>query len=203
MHFRRFMLLFVLIALITYHFVLAAGAAGPSPGTARDPLVTKSYVDRYLAQTMGEIKEQLAYLRGQVRQISQRVSRLEARLGEPVVLTIGDNLARRGEEVLPLAQAPYIKEGRTMLPFRFIGELMEAEVAWDGSLKQVTFRKDGQIVRLTIGAKEAVINGTVVPLDAPPELKNGTTMVPLRFVTEGLGARVQWLPETKQVILRP
>lgn len=203
MPFRRFTLLFLLVALVTYHLVLAAGAAGPSPGTAQDPLVTKSYADRYLAQALGELKEQLAYLRGQVNDISRRVSRLEARLGEPVILTIGETVARRGEEVLPLAQAPYLKDGRTMLPFRFIGELVGAEVAWDGSLKQVTFRKDGRIVRLTIGAKEAVINGTVVPLDAPPELKNGTTMVPLRFLAEGLGANVQWVPEKKQVILRP
>lgn len=203
MNFRRVVLLLILIALVIFNFLQGAGALDPEPGTGQDPIVTKSYVDRYLAQAMGELKEQLAYIQGEVKQISRRIDRLEARLAEPVILTIGESYARRGEEVLPLVQAPYTKEGRTMLPFRFIGEVMGAEVDWDGATRQVTFHKGDRVVKLTIGSREAVINGQPVQLDAPPELVNATTMVPVRFVAEGLGADIEWVPAAKQVVIRP
>lgn len=203
MNLRRGILLLILIALVTFNFLQGAGALNPEPGTGQDPIVTKSYVDSYLARAMGELKEQLAYLQGEVQQIKSRIDRLEAQLSEPVILTIGESFARCGEEVLPLAQAPYTKEGRTMLPFRFIGEVMGAEVTWDGATRQAIFQKGNRVVKLTIGFKEAVINGQPVQLDIPPELVNSTTMVPVRFVAEGLGADIEWVPAAKQVVIRP
>lgn len=202
MNLRRGILLLILIALVTFNFLQGAGALNPEPGTGQDPIVTKSYVDSYLARAMGELKEQLAYLQGEVKQIRGRISRLEARLAEPVILTIGESYACRGEEVLPLVQAPYIRDGRTMLPFRFIGEAMGAEVDWNGAAREAIFRKGDRVVKLTIGSREAVINGQPVQLDAPPELVNATTMVPVRFVAEGLGVELEWLSATKQVIIR-
>jgi hypothetical protein len=204
MNLRRSLILFILFALLAFNiYSNTAGAAGPQPGTGGDPLVTKSYLDRYLGQAMGELKEQLAYLKIETRKIDERLKRLEARLIQPIILTLGQAEARQGDTVTNLAKAPYVKEGRTMLPFRFIGEAMGAEVVWEGAAKQAIFKRGSQMVRLTIGSKQAELNGSLVELDAAPELADSVTMVPVRFVADGLGARIEWLPEQKQVIIRP
>ncbi|NLC76350.1 MAG: copper amine oxidase N-terminal domain-containing protein [Clostridia bacterium] len=206
MNLRRSFIIFILFALLAVHYhSQTAGAAHPTPGTAGwgDPLITKSYLDRYLAEVMGELKEQVAYLKSETKKLDERIKRLEARLIQPVTLTLGQAEAKQGEQIMSLAKAPYVKENRVMLPFRFIGEVMGAGVTWDGVAKQATFQRGSQKVSLTIGARQAEVNGRTVELDVAPELVDGVTMVPLRFVADGLGARVEWLPEQKQVILRP
>lgn len=206
MNLRRSLILFILMALLAFnHYNYSAGAAGgtPSPGTGGDPLVTKSYLEGYLGQAVGELKEQLAYLRGETKKIDERIKRLEARLIQPIILTLGQREARQGDTITQLAKAPYIKEGRTMLPFRFIGEAMGAQVSWEGETRQAVFKGNSQTVRLTIGSTQAELNGTLMELDAAPELVDSVTMVPLRFVADGLGARIEWLPEQKQVIIHP
>lgn len=204
MNLRRSLILFALAALLAFNlYSHRAGAADPTPGTGADPLVTKSYVDQYLGQAMGELKEQIAYLRTETKKIDERIKRLEARFIQPIILTLGQTEARQGDTVTQLLKAPYVKEGRTMLPFRFIGEAMGAEVSWNGTAKQATFKRGSQTVRLTIGSKQAELNGQPVELDAAPELADSVTMVPVRFVADGLGAKTEWLPEQKQVIIRP
>jgi endonuclease YncB( thermonuclease family) len=48
------------------------------------------------------------------------------------------------------------------------------------------------VIKLTIGKAVAYINGKPVMLDVPGRIIEGRTMVPLRFVGEGLGAGIKW-----------
>jgi hypothetical protein len=57
-------------------------------------------------------------------------------------------------------------------------------------------------VKVTVGRPEVVINGESRPLDVPPEIYKGTVVVPLRVISEGMGAYVQWVPERKTVVVR-
>lgn len=52
-----------------------------------------------------------------------------------------------------------------------------------------------------IGSKNAKVNNELTQLDAPPYIKSGTTMVPLRLVSEGLGFGLEWVPELKTIII--
>lgn len=204
MNLRRGLIIFILLALLAFQYQgHKAWADYPAPGTAGDPLVTKSYLDRYLGEVMGELKEQVAYLRSETKKLDDRVKRLEARLVQPIILTLGQAEARQGDVIMSLPKAPYAKDGRTMLPFRFIGEAMGAQVTWDGAAKQAVFQRGNRTVRLSIGSKQAEVNGVAVELDATPELVDSVTMVPVRFVVDGLGARIDWLAEQKQIIIYP
>lgn len=86
----------------------------------------------------------------------------------------------------------YIENSRTMVPMRAIFEALSAKVDYDAQTKTVTASKDGISVELVTGAATAKVNGTVKSLDAPVANKDGRTMVPLRFVSESLGAKVDW-----------
>ncbi|WP_081739824.1 copper amine oxidase N-terminal domain-containing protein [Paenibacillus sp. JCM 10914] len=58
--------------------------------------------------------------------------------------------------------------------------------------KTVSYKKDGRSIVLTIGSKEAVVDGKKVTMDTPAKSIKGRTYVPLRFVSENLGIPVSW-----------
>lgn len=95
-------------------------------------------------------------------------------------------------ERLSFDQTPLIKDGRVLVPLRGIFEALGAEVKWDSTAKTVFSEKDGVSVKLTIGQKTAYVNNRAVELDVPAQIVNGRTLVPLRFVSESLGAKVNW-----------
>ncbi len=87
---------------------------------------------------------------------------------------------------------PIIRDGRTLVPMRAIFEVLGAEVAWNDKTQSVTAVLGNDEIKLTIGNAEAVLNGESVSLDAAPQLIDGRTLIPLRFVSEALGAKVSW-----------
>lgn len=97
---------------------------------------------------------------------------------------------------------PITVQGRTLLPIRAIVEAMGGTVGWDGKANKVTIKMDKTTIVLTIGKKQATVNGKTVTLDVAPQLLNDRTMVPLRFVAESLGAIVEWEDVTQTVTIR-
>lgn len=102
-------------------------------------------------------------------------------------------------ELLTLDQAPYIVNDSTMVPMRAIFEALDATVDYDGDTKTVTANKNAIEVKLSIGSDKAYVNNEETTLLAAAEIKNDRTMVPLRFVSEALGAQVTWIAETKTI----
>lgn len=95
---------------------------------------------------------------------------------------------------------PIIKEDRTFVPLRFLSEAMGYKVEWENNTRTAIVEKDGEI-RLVIGNKTATVRGKNKDLDVAPFIEKERTMVPLRFVSENLGARVFWDQETYTVML--
>jgi hypothetical protein len=106
-----------------------------------------------------------------------------------------------GVEVTFPDTQPYIKNNRTLVPVRFVVEQLGAQVDWDNKNQEVTIEKDGKKIILKIGSKIVTINGSKVTLDAPAELKDERTMVPLRFISEAFGANVDWNDKEKVVTI--
>ncbi|HUW14001.1 MAG TPA: copper amine oxidase N-terminal domain-containing protein [Anaerolineae bacterium] len=94
---------------------------------------------------------------------------------------------------------PTLVSGRTMVPLRGIFESMGAQVNWDANTRTIAATKGATDVQLSIGDPRATVNGRTVLLDAPAMILNGSTMVPLRFVSEALGADVKWFEATQMV----
>lgn len=93
---------------------------------------------------------------------------------------------------LTMDVAPSLEQGRTLVPLRAIFEALDATVEWNESDQNVTAQKGNMSVRLQIGNNSALKNGMQVMLDVPPRIVNDRTLVPLRFVSESLGAQVDW-----------
>ncbi|MBT9136761.1 MAG: Oligopeptide-binding protein AppA [Firmicutes bacterium] len=102
---------------------------------------------------------------------------------------------------LALDVAPTIQNGRTLVPMRAIFEALGAQVHWDNPDIVRAYRREDAIV-LQIGSRTAWVNGPPRPIDVPPVVIDGRTMVPLRFVAESLGAQVAWVEATRTVTVQ-
>ncbi|WNQ11630.1 copper amine oxidase N-terminal domain-containing protein [Paenibacillus aurantius] len=96
---------------------------------------------------------------------------------------------------------PFIKEGNTLVPFRAISESLKADVTWNNEERSVTVVKGDITIKLFIGSTTAYVNGKAVTLEVAAEIKDGSTMVPVRFVSESLKAKVDWDQETLSAII--
>ena len=96
---------------------------------------------------------------------------------------------------------PVLINDRTMVPLRGIFETLGAEVGWDDATWTVTATKGETTVVLQIDNKTAKVNGKEIELDVPATLVSERTMVPVRFVSESLGCKVDWIDETQTVVI--
>jgi exopolysaccharide biosynthesis protein len=88
--------------------------------------------------------------------------------------------------------APLIEKGRILVPVRKIFEQWGAEVAWDDKTRTITATKGKNSIEMKIGSTSAKVNGKSVKLDVPPRIEDGRTVVPLRFVSQAFGGKVEW-----------
>lgn len=87
---------------------------------------------------------------------------------------------------------PYIENSRIFVPVRAIcGALGIDDIVWNGEEKTVTIRQNSA-VQFTVGQKYAFKDGKRFSLDAPTQIRGGRTMVPIRFLAEAFGAKVEW-----------
>lgn len=124
-----------------------------------------------------------------------------------LTLTVGKNEAQVFGETKTNDVAPKIANGRTMLPARFVAENLGAEVLWDGEKQLVTVNgknirtNETVIILIYIGQSDASVNGETITLDTPAFLENDRTFTPVRFISEHLGANVEWNESVQQVII--
>jgi len=102
---------------------------------------------------------------------------------------------------LQFDQPAIMQDGRVMVPLRGIFESLGADVLFDSSTRTIKATKGDRVVELTLGSREARINGQMSYLDVPASTMGGRTLVPLRFVSESLGAEVKWMPSSRTVAL--
>lgn len=91
---------------------------------------------------------------------------------------------------------PYVdpKSSLTMVPLAFVSNKLGATTKWNGNVKQITISLNRDIIILPIGHNYALVNGKRVDFEGSAVLKNGRTMVPLRFISEALHSIVDWQP---------
>lgn len=97
-----------------------------------------------------------------------------------------------GQPVAFNGMQPTKINGRVLVPLRGVMEKLGAYVGWEPRTRTVSANKPGVDLVLHLGDRNATVNGQNVRLDVPPQEIRGSTMVPLRFVGEALGAEVKW-----------
>jgi hypothetical protein len=122
---------------------------------------------------------------------------------DPYVLTGNSDYISVSMNSEPIAfdVAPIMENDRVLVPFRAIFEAFGADVRWEESTNTVTATKDETSISLQIGNNQMTVNGKVVTLDVPPQIISDRTLVPIRAVSEGLGANVEWDDENKTVVI--
>ncbi len=126
-----------------------------------------------------------------------RYVKLEFYIGKPFIFINGIQM--------PMDVAPFIVNGRTFVAVRYIAEPFGAQVIWNGKTQQVTLIHK-KLIELWIEKPIALIDGIETPIDEKdptitPFIKNGRTMLPLRFVSENLGATVGWDTKLQKVTI--
>lgn len=99
------------------------------------------------------------------------------------------------------AVVPTIVGKSTMVPFRFIGEALGAEVGWVNDTKEVGFWTPKADIKIYIGKKSGTSFGVPITVDPPPQTIVGKTYIPLRTVSELLGAKVVYEAKTKKITI--
>jgi hypothetical protein len=102
---------------------------------------------------------------------------------------------------IPFDQPPITIGGRVLIPLRGVFERLGAVVQWNPAASTVLATRGTSQIQLTIGSRSAFVNGRQVTLDVPPMVVGGRTLVPLRFVSEAMGAGVDWEPSTRTVFI--
>ncbi|NLI58285.1 MAG: protease complex subunit PrcB family protein [Clostridium sp.] len=107
---------------------------------------------------------------------------------------------------LELDVEPFIENNRTLIPVRGVMEGLGADVGWDAKERLVTIDKEDIKIKLFIGSDVAIVTKEEgkeekIQLDVPAKIVNDRTFIPGRFVTETVGAQVDWEPELRAMII--
>lgn len=101
-----------------------------------------------------------------------------------------------GKEVVFTDACPENRENRNFLPFRAIFDALGAEVSYEDYTNTAVAVREDIRVEVPIGTNRVIVtrNGVreVVEMDVCSYIKDGRTYVPVRFMAQVLGYRVEW-----------
>ncbi len=97
---------------------------------------------------------------------------------------------------------PFLKDERVMVPVRDVCGDLGADIDWNGDTYTVKIIREDNVITFDIGDKRVLINNRSIEMDLPAELINGTTFVPVRFISEALGYNVIWDGVMRMVIIQ-
>ncbi len=174
------------------------------------------------AETAGDeaqvalIKEELAGLKSQFKEKISAMQQIMKEKYTPKELAelegVAEDLESSGDvDAIPVENViivngdakfdtpPVIKEGRTVIPVRAISEGMGAEVEWNEEEKTVTITKDDKVIVFNLTEETVYVGDVETTIDVPAEIMNNRTMIPLRFIAEQLGLKVEYNEEMQTI----
>ncbi|MGD9678562.1 MAG: stalk domain-containing protein [Vulcanibacillus sp.] len=120
---------------------------------------------------------------------------------ETIIFRLGQRFMWIDDKEYSLDVVPFIENNRTMVPIRALGNSLGAYVDWDNTTGTVIYKKDNLLIKLPIGTNYVTVNGEDILLDQGAVLYEGRSYVPIRFVSEQLGASVDWRPTEREVVI--
>jgi hypothetical protein len=122
-------------------------------------------------------------------------------IDKSINLVIGSTQAQINGQSVTMSTPAQVTDGRTLVPLRFIGDAFGCDVQWDGDSRTATVVLADQIIEVPVGLNYAVINGDKTNIDIPAQIVNGSTMVPIRFISESLGSKVDYNAATQGITI--
>ncbi len=118
-------------------------------------------------------------------------------VGNGIVMKLDSNVAYANQKAVNIdSNDPKVvakeKDGRTLVPVRFIAEAVGAKVDWDGEAQTVTIVQGRDRIKIVLGESKLTVNGEEVEMDTAAITENDRTMLPLRAICEALGKFVFW-----------
>lgn len=93
------------------------------------------------------------------------------------------------------------RNGRTMVPVRRLAELMGAVVDFNAAAREITIRRAEDTIVLTLDSTLAYQNGVPFRMDVAPYVENSRTYIPIRYIAEFFGQKVEWNGAQQHVII--
>lgn len=118
-----------------------------------------------------------------------------------VVFEINKNIMYVGDEWKILDVPPMIINGRTLVPLRALIESFGGKTEWDNYQKRIDIELNGNKLILWIGNENSYVNNVMKVMDVPAQIINDRTMIPIRFVSENLGFKVDWDSVKNQILI--
>ena len=97
---------------------------------------------------------------------------------------------------------PQVQGSRILVPVRGVFEKLGASLAWNPKTGTVTAARGEDKTVVTVGKRDAMVNGQVADVGTPPIIAEGRVMVPLRFLAQALGAQVEWMGADRTVVIK-
>ncbi len=106
-----------------------------------------------------------------------------------------------GIEKTELKVSPYSEDGTTMVPLRFIIDLLPCDFTWNSESMTAIIDYQDYHFEIGIGKEYCTIGNQTREVTKPAVIKNGQTFIPLRLVAEAFGAHIDWFSESRSILL--
>jgi len=173
-------------------------------------VVTEAYDEssENIATTVGTVHGGIAVKSSESDAEDSEGISVKERTADSILLKINTNLAMAFGEMVEIdntnaSVVPYIVNGRTLVPLRFVSETLGAEVEWEEGWNYCFVKKNGKAIKITFNSADIEVDGEVVTYDAPIQVVENRTMVPIRFISETLGYDVYWNEPNQIVAISP
>lgn len=113
----------------------------------------------------------------------------------------GSTTAYVGDRAYALEAAPFIDEGRTYVPLRFVSEQLNASVSWNPDTQEAVISQNDKTIRWTVGNIQVNVDDALAINDAPLLMKNGKAFVPVRFISEQFDTSVGYIGSSRTILI--
>lgn len=94
-------------------------------------------------------------------------------------------------KLLLFSQRLMSSSNELLVPSKELAAVLGATVKWNQAAKQITLEHEGNVIQITIGSNEMIVNGNMVDMPNPAIIANNTTLIPLSITASKLGFKVQ------------
>lgn len=115
-------------------------------------------------------------------------------LASPTMAAV--NFSVNGDN-LQSAVVPQNVSGTTMIPLSMLEKILGVDVSVSGTM--ITVKNNNDVLQMTVGIKNAVLNGKNISLTQAPTIVDGKILVPARSILQTLGAQINWLANTQTI----